>query len=444
MREWVARFLDGDAAALASRIDELASEAAAAGRDFAAEAGVDPALDRDLSATDWPTLRNNGRWTRAEARAAAAASATDAPVVRPRGRGQGGYAGVVVGQAKVPGPPKAQARGVSAVRPAEDLVALAEGRDATRSRRADLIDAFETWLRGQRGLELTQAVSEPRSLDQALAVYGQVLYDRQAPQSHFPELLNGLRNRYRHLDHQLGEAWAVRTVWQRLEPGQSRAPVPESLAQAMVSVALIWGWLPLGALIALAFEGALRPGDVLGLERRDLRFPNERGGGSRDTFIVLRHSKTAQTYGARYQHVRVSCPGVRALLWAAFGDWATHAALFQRHGTPSQREHALAWRFERLCQALDVPYGELRGVTFSGLRAGGTTAMFEATGDLALVRWRGRWDNMRTLEHYVQELPYWDFFPRLPAATRARVFALARLLPALLARLDGAAPGTYE
>jgi len=438
MRAWVARFLGGDASALADRITRLAQEAEASGRDFEAEAGVDPALDLDLGATDWPTLRNNARRTRASDRRAAAAGVGTIPAVRPRGCGQGGHAAERVGEASHPGPPRAQAAARATARPAADLVARAEGRDGTRHRRAGLIAAFESWLRNRRGLELECAVTDPRGLDRALATYGQVLFDQGAPQSHLPELLNGLRNRYRHLDHQLGEAWAVRTAWQLLEPGTSRTPVPAELARAMVAVALVWGWLPVAALIALAWEGCLRTGDVLGLARCDLRFPQERGdGGCGDIFVILRHAKTATTYGARFQHVRVSCSGVIALLWAAFGTWTGEAELFQRVGTHAQREHALAWRFERLCRALGVPYGEGAegGITFGGLRAGGTTAAFEATRDLQLVRWRGRWDSMRTLEHYVQELAYWDFFPRLPPAVRARVRALARLLPKLLARL---------
>ena len=55
--------------------------------------------------------------------------------------------------------------------------------------------------------------------------------------------------------------------------------MPPLLARALVALCLIWGgaWLEIGALIALGFEAALRPGDLLYLLRSDLRFAHESG-----------------------------------------------------------------------------------------------------------------------------------------------------------------------
>ena len=55
-----------------------------------------------------------------------------------------------------------------------------------------------------------------------------------------------------------------------------------------------------------------------------------------------------------------------------------------------------------------------------------------ATQDIGLTRWRGRWDSMRSLEHYVQELASHEAFARLDPISRAKVFRLADLLPAVL------------
>ena len=230
-------------------------------------------------------------------------------------------------------------------------------------------------------------------------------------------------------------AWDVRTAWQILEPGENRAPVPARLAVALVVLFLIWQWPEMAALVALGFEGALRPGDLLYLTRGDLRFPRDHGGLTPALFVVLRHSKTRERRdAARWQHVRITCTTVVELLDRAFGQRDRAAALFSWPGNHEARSRQLSARFATGLRALDVPYGQARGYTMAGLRAGGITAYFEATGDLQLTRWRGRWDSMRSMEHYVQELPSHEAFARLSPAVRVRIMRLAALLPALLTR----------
>ena len=96
------------------------------------------------------------------------------------------------------------------------------------------------------------------------------------------------------------------------------------------------------------------------------------------------------------------------------------------------RGRQLSARFAAGLAALGVPYGQQHGYTLAGLRAGGVTAFFEATQDINLTRWRGRWDSMRSLEHYIQELASHEAFTRIEPAARARIFRLAELLPAVL------------
>ena len=67
---------------------------------------------------------------------------------------------------------------------------------------------------------------------------------------------------------------------------------------------IVWGWFELAALVCLGFEAALRPGDLLFLTRRDVRFSSEAGRLDRCVFIILRHTKTSRMKGARWQHLR--------------------------------------------------------------------------------------------------------------------------------------------
>ena len=352
------------------------------------------------------------------------------------------------GEAAQPGPPKARRRGAD-VRAAErtgvDLRVRAQGEGTRPGRLAELVADFERWLaaEGRPDLDtLARQQDDLAELDGALADYGQHMWRTGGSQHAFAETLNGVRHRHNHVRRRLGGAWSVRTAWEHMEPGENRTPIPPVLARALVVLCLIWGWPVLAALLMLGFEAALRPGDLLFLERGDLRFRGEHGDDSDALYVVLRHSKTARLRGARWQHVRVCDPAVIALMYGAFGAWPLDAQLFRYAGPPAARGRKMAAYVQALCAALQVPYGEQAGFTLGGLRAGGVTALFQRHGDLDMVRWRGRWDDQRTMEHYIQELPMARAFADLPADVRAQLRALGRLLPYFLCsmRLDRAPP----
>ena len=91
-------------------------------------------------------------------------------------------------------------------------------------------------------------------------------------------------------------------------------------------------------------------------------------------------------------------------------------------------------RDDTLCLEL-----QKRGFVLSGLRAGGITAFYNATGDLAACQWRGRWDSARTMEHYIQEAPMALAYADLPSDVRAGILQLSTALPSLLEKA-GPAP----
>jgi len=309
------------------------------------------------------------------------------------------------------------------------------GTAPTAARRRGYIGTFEGWLSEQGRPPLQALAGDAAQLDRVFVVYGQHLWDSGRSQAEFVELLNGVGKLFSAVKGRLHGAWDIRSAWQALEPGTNRAPVPATLLRAMMAIAWLWGWHEFASLLALAFEACLRPGDVLHLGRADLRFCDEHGGGPScsDLFVILRFSKTALVRGARWQHVRVACHGTIALMRKQFGSREPAAMLFTHAGAHAQRARAFGARFLAVLAFLQVPYGEQDGFVPSGLRAGGITAFFMEHEDLGLTRWRGRWDNARSMEHYVQELPYHSAFSSLPARVRARVFAYARLLPSVLA-----------
>ena len=81
--------------------------------------------------------------------------------------------------------------------------------------------------------------------------------------------------------------------------------------------------------------------------------------------------------------------------------------------------------FGSTLRGLRVPNGVPHGYVLFSLRAGAITTLYKRCGDLQRVRWYGRWDSLRTMEHYVPELPQAAVFAELDAATRAQLAALA-------------------
>ena len=118
---------------------------------------------------------------------------------------------------------------------------------------------------------LAEPGKHPAALDAALADYGQHMWATDGSQHAFAETLNAVRHAHPHVRGSLGGAWSVRSAWGHLAPGSNRTPVSPVLARALVALALVWEGPMVAALIARAFECALRPGDVLGLQRQDLR-----------------------------------------------------------------------------------------------------------------------------------------------------------------------------
>ena len=262
------------------------------------------------------------------------------------------------------------------------------------------------------------------------------MWSSDESQGTFAETLNAVRHKYNHLQYQLKGAWSVRTAWQHLEPGTSRAPVPPVLLCALVAACLLWGgpWIEFAVCIALCFEGALRPGELLALARVDVRFPSESGSADGSVYVILRHTKTSQTRGARWQHVRIQSPRMVCMLWSHLGTRPGHEYVFSYAGTPAARAARLTAMFGSALHELGVPYGVAHGYVLSSLRAGAITTLYQRCGDLQRVRWYGRWDSLRTMEHYVQELPQAAVFAELDATTRAQLAALARLLPQMIRR----------
>ena len=90
-------------------------------------------------------------------------------------------------------------------------------------------------------------------------------------------------------------------------------------------------------------------------------------------------------------------------------------------------------RWDDVMKAIGVPVSGALGLTPGSLRGGGAVALFETTGDLALVQWRLRLENQQTLCHYLQEVVAQQVWVQLSDKTKKLVVRAAREAQGLLA-----------
>ena len=96
---------------------------------------------------------------------------------------------------------------------------------------------------------------------------------------------------------------------------------------------------------------------------------------------------------------KIDDPCVLAYVTKVFGALAPNASLFAG-GTSAYRrrgDHVLG----RLGISVSMPS---RGATPAVLRGSGATALYLESEDLSLIQWRGRWAQLKTVEHYIQEV----------------------------------------
>jgi hypothetical protein len=317
-----------------------------------------------------------------------------------------------------------------------DLRERRRGTEDTQRRRAGLLPDFAAWVELKGYGTLPVLAAQPREVAEALAEFGQELFETGGTQGNFSETINAVQKEFHWLRSPgvLRFAWDINAAWENEEPGQSRAPVPPVLIRAIGAVFLLWRMPRVAALMLLGWEGALRPADMAHLTRADLRLPTETGEVGATVaalFLILRHAKTRRT-SARVQNVRIVTPGLLAAARDIFGACRHDEHLFDTHVV--DRVGKLSDLFGKALRALRVPCSEKEGYTLAGLRPGGLTALFRRCGNMPLVVWRGRWDESKNAAHYLQELEGSEAYMRLPDCVRTDLYRLSDRLPELLAQ----------
>ena len=131
-------------------------------------------------------------------------------------------------------------------------------RSQTRDYRKVLISRFRGWLwRGHsvsfHGL-LNQKPVDAEAISYWLAEYGRELFTAGKAYGQYSETINAVAMMKPIVKRQLASAWDVAFAWLVDEPHQHH-PV--------LTVSLSWGWAYVAAVLALAWTGILRIGEVL-------------------------------------------------------------------------------------------------------------------------------------------------------------------------------------
>lgn len=154
------------------------------------------------------------------------------------------------------------------------------------------------------------------------------------------------------------------------------------------------------------------------LRRQDLLLPADSLIDHEVFYIHLRNPKTARF--ARRQHCKVDDPIVLTYVIKVFGDPQPPEALLAGGASAFRR------RWNEVMSRLGIPVGSRAGgVTPAVLRGSGATYQYLLHEDLSRVQWRGRWSQLRTVEHYVQEVGAQTIVARLDPLSRSRIKELS-------------------
>ena len=142
-------------------------------------------------------------------------------------------------------------------------------------------------------------------------------------------------------------------------------------------------------------------------------------------YVHIQHPKTSRF--ARRQHCKIDDVATLRFVEKVFGPLFPSEQLFDG-GMPAYRR-----RWNYVMARLGVPHTQgSRGATPAVLRGSGATYMYLQCEDLYRVQWRGRWSQLRTVEHYIQEVAAQTLMHSLSPLAKRRVQVLHEAAPALL------------
>ena len=140
---------------------------------------------------------------------------------------------------------------------------------------------------------------------------------------------------------------------------------------------------------------------------------------------IIRNPKTARF--ARRQHCKIDDVVSLKYIEKVFGNLEPSELLF------AGGIHAYRRRWNAVLSRLKIPCGmKQRGATPSVLRGSGATFMYLQCEDLCRIQWRGRWSQLHTVEHYIQEVAAQTLLHTLSPLAKEQVKLMSSVAPKLI------------
>ena len=225
-------------------------------------------------------------------------------------------------------------------------------------------------------------------------------------------------------------AWDLGYAWMRQEPSQHHLAMPGVVLLSMITTALMWGWVSFAGCLALGWGSLLRPGEIFNMQRRNLLFPSDCGFSVNYCLVSLMEPKTRFT-AARHQCTRLDIPDLLQVATLAFEKMDVNCYIW-----PYSPQTFLN-RFKAVLTSIGLPTSptpSLKALDPGSLRAGGASWLMQVTDSGDIVRRRGRWQNARIMEVYVQEVSSLIYLQFLDSKVKSMVFDLAAHFTAVLER----------
>lgn len=206
------------------------------------------------------------------------------------------------------------------------------------------------------------------------------------------------------LRHQLKESWSTLKAWEEQSPGKLRNPVPLPVLMALLCCARVKAetsdnasskekWFRFSVLIGLGYFGLFRPGELLGLTKKDICLPNNVSLAMPCITVSIHKAKNFRQLGHE-QFTSVQHPPTCEWVAWIFTRLETDNSSLWNHTAAEFRRC-----FRECCVELRIDKGKY---TPASLRAGGATFLFDEMEDTQRLRFLGRWSNIQSLEHYIQ------------------------------------------
>ena len=304
---------------------------------------------------------------------------------------------------------------------------------ATMAKREVLLNDFLRWA-ADSGLDMVDMLNRHHlfldDINLVLERYGRELYAAGKSYAKYAETINAITSWKPAIRRSMQGAWDFGYSWVRHEPGQHHSAMPGAVAVAMLTTAIMWGWTRFAGCFAVMWAGLLRPGELLAATRGDLLLPSDGDRTLPFGLLAIRDPKTRYT-AARHQTAKIDMADMLELTELFLSQLHPQASLWPMSGA------TLRSRFRSILEALQLPlqhWQGMRPLELASIRAGAATWILQTTESGDLLQRRGRWQNRKMMDIYVQEMTALIYLQRVPDSTRSRVLSIASSFPSVLHR----------